>query len=538
MELQTYLAILWRRKWIIVATTIVSLLGVAVLTYFATPIYVASTTLRVATVGTNGPVAGRSDIEYTLRLMNTYASIVNSRSTRQELRARLNLSWAPYFSVNIVPGTELMKIDAEATDPATARNLAAAAGEIVIRQSQEQMRGSGQTTQDILGKQLAQIEQELKQARDEYDQLLANSPNDTAALTAATQSIQLKERTYSTLLDQYENARVQEALRANSVYVVDPAEEPWEASKPRVELNLMLGLIVGLILGVGFAFLFELFDSTLHTPSQIEAVTHLPTIGRIPAVNGPSALIDLNGGSSSIPPHFEAFRRLRVNLGSASDSNHAQAVLITSADTGEGKSTVAANLAIAMAKSGRRVVVLDCDLHLPTLHSLFKLPNEYGLTSVLTRQVSTEGALQRSSIPNLSVITSGPPLLDRAHLPELRQITPSSLVGRLEQGTDLLGTREMAQLIDQLKEQFDAVLLDTPALLSVTDAAVLAPLVDSVLLVVAPEYSHRDAVRAVLELLDGVKVKAIGVVINREKFKPRRYGYQKTEWVTKMPPQG
>jgi capsular polysaccharide biosynthesis protein len=111
MEIQTYLAILWRRKWVILATTIVCLAGVAVINWFATPIYVASTTLRVATVGSNSLNSGRPDIEYTLRLMNTYANIVNSRSTRTELMNRLDLDTRPTVSVNIVPGTELMKID-------------------------------------------------------------------------------------------------------------------------------------------------------------------------------------------------------------------------------------------------------------------------------------------------------------------------------------------------------------------------------------------------------------------------------------------
>ncbi|MCL4861893.1 MAG: polysaccharide biosynthesis tyrosine autokinase [Caldilineaceae bacterium] len=525
MEIQTYLAIFWRRKWVIISTALLSLITVAALAYLTTPVYVSSTTLRVATVGANTLSTGRPDIEYTLRLMNTYANIVNSRNTRAELVERLDLDERPALTVSIIPGTELMRIEAEATDPVVARDLAAAAAEIVIRQSQEQFRGGGQSTQEILARQIAQIERELEQARTDYDTLLEQQPENTGAISAATQSIQLKERTYASLLEQYESARIQEALRANSVFIVDAAETPSQPSKPRTELYLALGLIVGLVLGIGLAFLLDSFDSTLHTPGQIEAVTRLPTVGRIPLVHGRAAIIDVNGTTNGYQAHMEAFRRLRVNLLSSVDSEPPQSIMVTSADAGEGKSTITANLALAMAKSGRSVVVLDCDLHKPTLHNVFKLSNEFGLTSVLTKQVSVSGVVQKSAIPYVSVITSGPALLNPGKSPELLHITPSSLVGRLEQGTELLGTREMAQLIEQLKTQYDVILLDTPALLSVTDAAVLAPLVDSVVLVVATERSQRDAVRAMLELLDSVKVKSIGVVINRESQKAKRYAY-------------
>jgi Mrp family chromosome partitioning ATPase len=526
MELQTYLAILWRRKWIILATTLITFAVAALITYLATPIYVSSTTLRVATVGANPLGGGRTEIDYTVRLMNTYANIIKSRTSGAELVSRLGLEEWPVLSVTLIPGTELMRIEAEATDPEVARAIAAAAAEIVIRQSQEQYRGGGASTQEIIARQIAQVEQELEQARADYDQLLGQSPQDSGELSATAQSIQLKERTYATLLEQYENARIQEALRGNSVYIIEAADAPIRPAKPRVLVNLVLALMVGGLLGVGLAFLVDFSDSTLHTPNQIEATTRLPTIGRIPVINGHAAVLDFNAAPNGNLPYLEAFRRLRVNLLSPREDEPSQAILITSAETGEGKSTVTVNLAMAMAKAGRRVVALDCDLHQPSLHTLFRVSNEFGLTSVLTGQVSLSGVVQKGPLPNLHVITSGPALMNPSRSGEFLRLAPSSLVGRLEQGTELLGTREMAKLLDQLKGQYDVVLLDTPALLAVTDAAVLAPLVDSVLLVVATERSQRDSIRTVIELLDSVKVKSIGVVINREHSKVRQYGYQ------------
>jgi len=524
MELQTYFAILWRRKWIIVAIALITLIGVAVATFFATPLYTSSTTLRVATVGATTGV--RPEIDYTLRLMNTYVNIISGRSTRQELSQRLNVASPPKVTVTIIPSTELMRIEAEADDPGTARDAATIPAESVIRHDQEQGSSSGETTQEILSRQLSQIATELDAARIEYNRLMADSPDDTASLTAANLEIQAKERTQATILEQYENVRLQHALQANSVYVVESAFLPASPSKPRTEMNLVLGLLIGLIAGVGVAFLLDSLDSTLYTSGQIEAVTKLPTLGRIPVSSGRSVLIDPNAASNGYQSQFEAFRRLRVNLLNSGNGHPPQTILVTSADIGEGKSTITANLAVAMAKSGRSVVAIDCDLHIPTLHTIFKTPNEFGLTSVLTKQVSVAGVLQRTSLPNLHLISSGPALPDPAKSPELLQITPSALANRFEQGTELLGSQEMDHLIEQLKHQFDIVLLDTPALLSVTDAAVLAPVVDSVVLVVASERSHRDAVRAVREQLNSVRVKSLNVVINRDKQKPEKNSYR------------
>jgi succinoglycan biosynthesis transport protein ExoP len=516
MELQTYIAIFWRRKWVVLALTLLGLLLSGIATFLATPIYTSTTTLRVATVGAN-VVGGRSDIDYTQRLMNTYANIINSRSTYAEIMRRLTLERPPTLLVTIVPNTELMRISAEATDPQRARDVATAAAAIAIQQSQEALQGEGQTTQEIINRQLLQIEAELHTARDEEARLITQTPTNTVSINAIRQSIELKERTYATLLTNYENARIQEALKANSVFIVEPADTPARPSKPRASLNLLLGVVVGFFAGVILSLLIDSTDATLYTPAQIEAVTGLATLGRIPAVNGQSPLIDPAQAGPAYPLQLEAFRRLRVNLLSPALGPPPQAVLVTSADAGEGKSTVTANLAIAFAKSGRTVVVIDCDLHMPTQHTLFRLPNEYGLSDALTHQVSVDGVLQRTEIPNVHLITSGPLLPDRVNTPELVQISPSALANRFEQGAELLGSPEMTHLIHHLREEYDIILLDTPALFSVTDAAVLAPLVDRIILVVASEVAHREAVHEVIDLLSSLKAQSIGVVINRDR---------------------
>ena len=482
MELRQYLEILQRRKWIIIISTIVGTGLVALLTFLATPQYRSQTTLRVATI---------NNIDYTQMLMNTYARIATSGTVKGELAAQLGLMEKPDISVELVPGTELMIITAEAPDPEQAQAIANTAASVLAAQSREIYSGSGQTTTEILAAQLAQAEQELSEARSQYDEILTQSPDDTSAINAINQSIQLKERTYATLLEQYESARVNEALLANSVSVVEPAYLPASPATPRVLMNMILGVLGGLVFGVVLAFIVENLDTRIYTMDQIEAATQLPTIGRIPSSKDELQIARINNGHY---PQLEAFRRLRTNLLMIDPAAKNEVTLITSAQRGEGKSTVCANLAVTIARSGRRVIVVDCDMRLPSVHKMFNVPNKRGLTSVLTKEVTLDEAILDSSFPRLQVLASGP-------------LPPNP--------TELLGSPQMVALLDELRDEYDFVLLDTPALLSVADAAVLAPYADKIIWVVSLAMTRRGDVDTVRRQLSKVNVDSIDVVINR-----------------------
>jgi len=481
VELRQYYNIINRRKWIIIITTVVVTLLAVILTFLMKPQYESSTTLRVATV---------ENINYTQLLMNTYARIVTSGTAKNELKNQLGLVDPVDIRVELIPDTELMVITAEAPDPEQAQAIAASAANLLAEQSRDIYSGSGQSPAEILQAQLDEAERELNRARSEYEDLLANHPEDGVALDASDQSISLKERTYATLLEQYESARTNEALIANSVSVVEPAYLPTEPSKPNVTLNIVLGLLIGLIGGIVLAFVVDNLDTRMHSIDQIESVTKLPTMGTIPESKYDNLKIArINNGSY---PQVEAFRRLRTNLVSLDQG--ANVFMVTSAQRGEGKSTVSANLAVALAQSGRTVVVVDCDMRLPAIHKIFELPNKRGLTSVLTNDVQLDEAILSSVYSRLTVLTSGP-------------LPPNP--------TELLGSARMVELVEELREQYDYVLLDTPALLSVADAAVVSPIADIVVWVVSQGQTRRSDVEAVRRQLINVGAKSIDVVINR-----------------------
>lgn len=481
----------------------------------ADPIYVATNTIRVATSGGNVDGTGSLDIHYTERLINTYSHIIRSDSVERQLMDELSLSDPPVLSVNKVVNSELMEIEVEAKDPISAQSIANTAADILIARSLALYNDGGQTRKEILEAQVNQTATELEEARQAYDRLLASSDENTDnKLASASQSIALKERTYSTLLEQFERARLSEAFRANAVSVMESATIPDAPAKPRKEINILLSCLLGLFGGIGLALVLENLDTTLHSREQIESITNLPTVGNIPASGGKLALVHYGNGHG---PQLEAFRRLRINVLAATSDLASKAMLVTSAETGEGKSTVTANLAVTIAQSGRRVVVVDCNLHSPQVHEIFSVPNVKGLSDVLTKQAELNDVMLTTQYLRLSVIPSGSQIPSPVELVGSSSITENDFFGQLTQGTELLGSSEMEQLIEQLRDKADVILLDTPALRNVTDAAMLVPLVDNVILVVARSHSSRDSLASTYAQLQTIHAKQISLVINQEK---------------------
>jgi non-specific protein-tyrosine kinase len=286
---------------------------------------------------------------------------------------------------------------------------------------------------------------------------------------------------------------VQELYEAYGLTALDPAIPPQSPVRPRAMLNLALGTALGLALGAGLAFLSEYLDTTLRTTQEIEAAVKLPTFAQIPV-----ARRRRRGSSRSLngdPGQTEAFLRLRTRILAQDQDRPLQILLVTSAGPGEGKSTVVAHLAVAMAHSGRKVVAVDADLRRPTLHLFFDLGNQQGLSDILEERASLKDNVQTTRVPGLRVLPGG-------------RVPPARVV-------NLLSSPHMEALLQQLREEYDLVLLDTPAWLSVTDAAVLAPLVDGVLLVVGCAQVKETALRAVCQQLADIKVRVAGAVVNR-----------------------
>lgn len=276
------------------------------------------------------------------------------------------------------------------------------------------------------------------------------------------------------------------------VSLIEPALRPELPVKPRTTLNVLLGLVAGLVLGIGAVFAAEQLDTSVRTTEAVEAITGAAVLGAIPALD--PATLPLPVASDHGSPSSEAFRKLRTNLAFLAVDRDDLCCAITSSMASEGKSTVAANLALAHAHAGKRVILVDTDLRRPVVHELFGLRQEVGTTSVLLDRVKLEDALQYPDPDGLlAVLTSGP-------------VPPNP--------SELLGSRRMAELVAELRSRADVVLLDCAPTLPVTDPLVVARFTDGVLVVTRAKVTNRMQVQATVDACRKAGVKVLGAVLN------------------------
>jgi capsular exopolysaccharide synthesis family protein len=499
MDLKNYIDIILRRKWVIVITVIVTMAVVAAGTWVIKPSYTATVTLRIATASVS---SSYQDFQYADRLINTYVIIATSQPLLDELDKQLNLNQPPKISVQAVSNTELITISVEDPDPNLVVAAANTLGNILISQGSEFYSGSGTSPSQTLKIQVDQAEADLNQARISYNQHLVATPPDPASIATAGKQVDTQQQIYSTLITQYEQLRVKEAVQANLISVVTPANIPQAPSKPNKPLNLGLGLVVSLVAGLGLVLLFENLDTTLFSSEQILAVARLPLLGSI--------LQESKKNRQQIPLdersyNKEAFFRLRTTLLKTIEETSSKTLMITSALQGEGKSTIACSLAYLLSQSTKKIVLVDGDFRLSAVHRIFDLRNEVGLSDYLLGRAEVEEIMQPTIYPGLSIITGG---------------------RSTNEPVNLLGSNRMKVLLQELQRQFDIVIFDSPSVLAVTDPCIIAPQVDGVLLVVKRAFIGKEKLEAAIEQLTNVKAKLLGLVINGENISENYYQYQ------------
>ena len=271
------------------------------------------------------------------------------------------------------------------------------------------------------------------------------------------------------------------------VEIVDKAVASARPVRPNKPLNIALGIIIGLVVGVGLAFFIEYLDTSVKTIDDVERTLQSPVLGVIPQNVG--LLVD-EGAES---PHAEAYRVLRTNLLFSRKDDKLNTIAVVSAGAGEGKSTTVFNLAAVFAQSGQRTLIVDSDLRRPTLHKMFHVTNNLGLTNYLLKQNTLEEVIQTSKMPTLDFLASGK--------------LPSSSLG-------ILSSAQMKDLISELKQRYDIVFFDSPPIMGVSDASILASEVDMTLQVIQyRRYPQPMNIRA-KQLIEKVGGNLVGIVLN------------------------
>jgi polysaccharide biosynthesis transport protein len=363
---------------------------------------------------------------------------------------------------------------------------------------------------------------------------------------------------YDGLLDRLKQAGIAGGLKESNIRIVDAAVPPKKPSTPRVPLNLSLGLLVGLALGIGAAFLQEHFDNSLKTTEDVERILQLPALAMIPSVeslnghsvygssNGSGARLGkaarANGNGQSVPipsiagsaggnghgnnglpapahwyridelaPQYsalaEAFRSLRTSVLLSAAGQPPRSLLVSSAQPGEGKTTISANLAISLAQLGQRVLLIDCDLRRPSVHRAFQIQGSLGVVSYLAGQQDWRAAVEKTSLSGLDVLVCGP-------------VPPNP--------AELLSSDRMQKLILDALEDYKFVLVDSPPLLNVSDSRILATLVEGVVLVVKGGETPRELARRAQAYVADVGARVIGAVLNNIDLHRDEYSYYRS----------
>jgi succinoglycan biosynthesis transport protein ExoP len=311
---------------------------------------------------------------------------------------------------------------------------------------------------------------------------------------------------YDGLLQRLKEVGVTGGVGTNNISVVDQAEVPKSKFKPNLDKNLLIALLIGLVAGIGLAFLFEHLDDTFKQAITVETELGLSVIGLIPdsvemREGGNIIQLSVDNSRAAI---VEAYRSVRTALQLSGEDGAPRVIAMTSAEKGEAKTTSSVAIGTQFAQFGSKVLIIDADLRNPSLHKVIGGDNLIGLTNILTGGESPAKLTRSTAVSNLYYLPSGP-------LPP----NPS----------ELLSSKKMLQLLELAREKFDYVIIDGPPILGLADVLVIANLVDSIILAIHAGTTRRATVQAALKRLQAVRVRPLGVILTRMRHGIHGYGY-------------
>lgn len=384
-------------------------------------------------------------------------------------------------------------------------------------------------------RRVALVQQAFEQQKNQANQVAEKS----VQYNILKREVDSNKQLYEGLLQRMKEAGVSAGMKASNIRVVDAAVPPVSPFKPKLLLNLAVGLFVGLICGVSLAFLQEHMDDTLKTPGDVENFLRMPALALIPssrlpsggkngnAVHPPKTLVENIGGTLPLAlkkeshngwlrvdseslkqsPLSEALRNLRTSVLLSAAVHPPRSLVFVSAEPSEGKTTVCSNLAISLAQLGKRVLLIDTDMRRPAIHQFFHVAESPGLVNYLTGNVAWRDLLQPSGLERLDCLVSGP-------------VPPNP--------SELIFSARMRALISEASDEYDLVLLDSPPLLNVADGRILSSMVEGTIMVVKGSATPREMVRRAEIYVSEVGGHLIGVVLNDVNL--RRHGYYYSDY--------
>ncbi len=481
MTLRDYASVVWRRKWIVILPALLTTLVAIGLSMAQTPMYQASAQVLVKTPATAYSLGSTGDV-LSPRLVENELQAAKGSELIGEVRS--TIGGEPSLSVSVSEGSDVFTFTATSSNPELAAAAANSYANAYIERQRSILLDEYAARQAVLTEQLASIER-----------------GDTDSARQADYEFELEDLSVSI-----------ELAKTSGSTLIDEATPPGLPYEPNTMRTATLALVVGLLIGLGAAFLLDYLDTSVRDEDDLERATGLPNLASIPhlpAKKTPAG--DLPYLVTREHPHSpaaEAFRHLQTAIKFLGLERPLRTLLVTSPRPGEGKTTTATNLAITAARTGQRVLLVDCDLRKPQAHLFFNLPNEQGFTSVLLGEATMREVAQLvPDAEKLAIITSGP-------------IPPNA--------SELLAGERTKASLEALSESVDLVILDSPPVLPVSDPVILASLVDGVIVVASAGSTDRRQLAKTIDRLAQVDAPLLGTVLNR--YDPidqtdYRYGY-------------
>ena len=494
-DLRTYVAILRRRKWSVLVGLVLVVGLMALNTLRQTPAYNSTAQVLVKPVTPNQIL---QSVNYAFLLgMETEQALVSSPAVAERAAGLVGEQGLPAqqpgsVAVTVPEQTTFLEITYTSGDAASAQVWADAYAQAYVENRRVQAFTEYETLQKSVQDQIAKLDAERSEIQAELERARRDE------VPALKGDLGALDRRILAFEGQLTQAGVPSTVPAE---VVRPAELSSSPSSPDYVRNAALAVVLGLGLGLGLAFVRERFDDRISSREDLEGLLGVSVLAVVPKVPGwrKRSSAKLVARDKPRSPAAEAYRTIRTNVDYLARTNDLKIIAVTSPTLGEGKTTSTANLALTLAQTEKRVIAISCDLRKPRLHTFFGVSNATGLTELLTAGVPIGSIVAKSDEPTLRVIPSGP-------------IPPNP--------AELLGSDAMRQFLQGIRNYADYVLLDTPPVLAVSDAAVLAPQCDGVIIVVDATSTTRTAVKVMREQLEQVGSRILGGIYNN--FDPRR----------------
>ena len=499
-SLLEYGFLIWQWLWLVVLSGVLA----SSVAYFTSsnvvPTYQTSTILFISLPNLNSVYNNNGFVSSSMT--TTYSQMITNLPVLKGVVDTLSLGMDPtelqkMITIAEIPDSQLITVTVNGTDPV-----------LIVQIANALSASFAERMSELQSQRFASSKQALQTQMDEMKKQVELTATELANTQAAAQKQEVETRLtqyrqiYASLLNSFEQARIADAQTSTTVMVADPAVSALQVG-PKTARDTALATITAVLFAIGVIIGINSLDDTLRNPEELQQKYGLPILGIIAQFEmqqGP--LITRYQPRSMVT---ESFRNLRTNIKFSSVDVPLRRILVTSPTPADGKSTISANLAVVFAQGEKKVVLIDADMRRPTVKKMFNLSGSAGLSDLFVLpEDEAHTCIQNSSIPNLRVITSG-------------DVPPNP--------ADLLGSQKMVDILYSLSRDCDLIILDTPPVLSVTDAAALSLDVDGVILVVKPGKTKRAAFRQALLQLKTIGARLLGVVINDVEPSSRKYGY-------------